>query len=547
MSVQNILSYLSYPHIVNYYEIIADTYEDIAKRRSDGWTHVGHVDFVELKLVQQTRRDYNQNYDTPRGDIDKVLGSKTSTKCEDEIDKLQNGSRLLFEGRPGTGKTTLMEKIACDLSNEHKNKSHSDENRKFVILVKLRELDTEINPEECDLLCTAYPRLTDEETQAFSSKFARDSGENIILILDGFDEYDPGQEENNFIRQIIEGIVFPQSIVIVSSRPTATHNIRRNEGIQVIEVVGFNTKKVLQYIDTALEGDEQRDDRDKLKKHLDDNPKVMNMCYIPLYCAMLVQLYKDEPDESRLPRTKSEFYEHFTLSIFNRYTFGPRNTKKLPDQQKQQVLSFHELKGEDDFRRICEFAYNTTNKSNQVFTETEILDLLVSKSIFVPVGGAVRKSYSFVHLTFQEYLTAIHIAWYCDKTKRTEIVTDHCSSSAFHVVWQFFFGILKPFSNDLFEQVRKASPNDHLLHVKCAYESQHPEACTEVLGYHDSRLKLSHIRPSDLPCLTYVLKNAENDRAIVCKLEFSNCNFSENDALRFLKEVGDYQLSLGIL
>ena len=539
---------------MNYCRILAETYEILAKQGADHWTHVGHVDFVELKLVSQTHLDYNRDYRTPRVDIDEVFGKKDNIDCQKVFGQLRNGLRLLFEGRPGTGKTTLLEKLACDLSNEHEKKSYSDANRKFVILVKLRELEMKKNPEEHDLLCTAGCRLNNEDTQTLWSKFARDSGENIIFLFDGLDEYDPVQKGDNFFRQIIDGHVFPKSIVISSSRPTATIKIRQNKGMQVIEVVGFNKQKVFQYIDAAYERDKKKDDRDKLKTHLTNNPKVMNMCYIPLYCAVLVQLYKDDPDESQLPQTEGEFYKCFTLSTLDRYVFKHERINHVQqppvdELDKLKVHEFDDLKKEDRFKRICKFAYDATEKSEQVFTISDSniadLDMLVRKSIFV--SSRERMKYSFVHLTFQEYLSAIYIAWYCSESEQTGIVRKHHSDEAFRVVWQFFFGILKPFSDDLFRIIQYATPDDHLFHIQCAYESQQPTASTTVLGFHHNSLQFSRIRPSDLPCLAYVLENAKNDPATEYRLNFSDCDFSNDNAKALLEAVGDRQFSLTIL
>ena len=172
------------------------------------------------------------------------------------------------------------------------------------------------------------------------------------------------------------------------------------------------------------------------------------------------------------------------------------------------------------------------------------LQILVSKQIVVPVGSAEVMSYSFVHLTFQEYLTAIYIAWYAE-SQQDAIVTKHCSDNAFLVVWQFLFGILKPYSDELFSKIQGATPDEHMLHVRCAYESQDRKACNKVLVFHDHSLMFTSIHPSDLPCITYVLESIDTPIA-ECRLMFWYCNFGEKDAQTFLEGVGHHQLSLTV-
>ena len=516
---------------MNYYKVFAETYKHLAEQERQ------NVEYVQLKVVKQIQHQYR--YDTPQADIDKVPGEKENIELDELIHKLEEGSRVLFEGRPGSGKSTLMEKVSCDLANEHMKESHTDANRKFVILVRLRQLNTVRNPGENDLLCTVGCRLNENEKQKLVSNFDRKDGENIIFILDGFDEYAPGQQKENFVHRIINRDIFPKSIVIVSSRPKASPVIREISNMKMVEVVGFNRENVMNYIDEAFKVNVQK--RDSLKAHLTKHPKIMNMCYIPVHCFMLVQLYKRQLDPSQLPQTESEFYEHFTLSTYNRFVDGPRNIQK-----DDTIPYFHQLIEKTDFKKVCKFAYTKTMKLHQVFQEEDFndLDMVVDERFFVPVGGAVGKSHSFIHLTFQEYLTAIYIAWYCDKSEQKKIVSNHGSAKAFNVVWQFLFGILKPYSKDLFCRIREATKRDHLLHVRCAYESQEEQACTEVFVSHKGNLQFWNILPTDVTYISYVLKNAKNDPNIQYCLHFKACNFSKDDAQEFLDAVGHRQLSL---
>jgi predicted NACHT family NTPase len=518
--------------IVNYCAIFAKRYEKLAKEKID--SVLPDVKFVRPVLV----RPVHHTITTPRADIDEIPGEKVGFEYTDLLNR-KDGSKLLLQGRPGCGKSRLMKQISCELANKNCN----GQNRKFVIFVKLREL-SEHKFDEKDrlkyLLCTAGAELSDVDKETLlTSKFDRQGrGSNIIFILDGFDECDQKYtcKSTTLIRDIImnEETAFENSTVIVSSRPSATYDFQKANDLEIVEIIGFKRNEVIKYLQNAKKED--------LTKYLDDNSKIMNMCYLPLYCTMLVQLSDCVRDPKELPHTESGFYEHFALSTYNRYI--------RKNESARQLEKFIDLREEDDFKEICKFAYNRTKDSKQVFKASDFFnrnrfDLLVAEQVVIPVGGGETNSYSFVHLTFQEYLTAIYIAWYHEKPEQNEIVAKHCSENSFHVVWQFLFGILKPYSEELFNKIQGATADNQLLHVQCAYESQDPTACAKVLDFHHNSLRFLGIRPSDLPCLTFVLKSTP---AVKCKLEFHVCSFSVKDARTFLEGVAcHHQLSLTIL
>ena len=68
-------------------------------------------------------------------------------------------------------------------------------------------------------------------------------------------------------------------------------------------------------------------------------------------------------------------------------------------------------------------------------------------------------------------------------------------------------------------------------------------ACTDVLQFHNNQLLFSNVSPSDLTCITYVLKTAEYT---TIQLSFRFCDFTTDEAVALLKGVGDHQLSLTI-
>ena len=488
--------------------------------KSDAWPPLKIVNFVQLALVQQEKRARHLNLHTIMNDIDEVYGHKINIEYGDLFQNLDHSSLLLIEGRPGSGKTTLLVRISCDWAKGMIIKS------KLIIFVRLRYIDIAKRIYLRDLLLAACPALSDEDIRGLSSYIEGRLGEDVVFALDGFDESGVQADADNFICNLIQGKIFSRSTVILSSRPAATQGFRQI-ATQWIEVVGFMKEQVIQYIRTYFEHD--KDKGLKLEQHLSEHTNVLNICYLPLYCAMLVFLYEED---TFLPETETEFYRDFTLSSFVRgIRKGTGNIAKL--------TSFDQLppKKKLCFDRICNLAFTATVNSKQVFEKSDLWEicdegsmsdkenpgLLVIDRYFVKFG--ISETYSFLHLTLQEYLSALYIASH-DDSEQVTIVNSYCSPSwkHLHVIWRFLCGVLdysKKNTVNLFKLVLDATRDDHLLHIQCAYESQHSAACTDVLNFHKNNLRFPNIGPFDLACITYVLKSAEYT---TIKLSLESCD-----------------------
>ena len=371
-----------------------------------------------------------------------------------------------------------------------------------------------------------------------------------MFLFDGYDEYYSVMSEHNIVKKIATKEMFSKSVVVVSSRPAATVEFRKTAA-RYVEVVGFQKAQVFQYINSYYAEDKKK--ASSLIQHLESltHQNLLNICYLPLHCAMLVFLAQDD---STLPNTETEFYHLFTLAWMFRsqHKMGAHPTI---------LKSFDGLSEEDmaQFDRVCHMALYATLESKQVFTAEELilkdiqipsehdahcgLEMLVMDRVFVLIG--MNETYSFPHLTIQEFLAARYLSM-LDDHEVADIIKRNSKNNQLSVTLRFLCGMMdysKPSSKAIFDSILEAtsSNTNHLFHVQCSYEFQCPLSFTRVFNFQNGSFKFDNLIPSDSTSLVYLLANASYDNI---KILLHSCSFGVREYEAVLQAFGDHQVSL---
>ena len=494
----------------------------------DTWPPVGTQKYINLALIkQQSKVNYNSDYVrlTIRGDMDDILHHKQMIEYKEVYKSIKSGQLWLIEGRPGSGKTTFVHKITRDWA------SKSDGAMRLLLLLSLRILNTFTNPDLSDLLKLFKDLRVNQEL------VEERAGKGVCFIFDGFDEFSPPDGKDSIVYKIINKTYLNKSTVIIASRPAAIANLR-NRAHKVIEVLGFLNDQILEYFDHYPFSSSTKSA--ELKAYILLHPNILHMCYLPIHTTMVAFLFQEKGE---IPKTETEIYTHFT-----RFTLM-RNLSKSGDFELNDI-ELHSLNGEEllCYKQICRLAFDKTLLNKQILNQDEVSSYFhVRKDIDISLGlitidrtaglYGFKDIYTFLHLTFQEYLAAYHISTLSDD-QQIELIQKHGDKHHMLAVWKFYCGLVKinAFENK-FKSILYKTQGNILFHFQCAYESQQKIPCAQLLKsiHYHIKLKNNYLSTPDFTAIGYVT----NTTVIPTELSLLNCNINIEAIDALLSEIRD--------
>lgn len=206
--------------------------------------------YIQLALIEHECRLPNENStremqeDLLRGRVDKVEGKKKTINISDIFagpKQKGTGLRVLVDGAPGVGKTTLCIKMSKDWACHRILTEY-----KLVLLLNLRECQFAKARSIRDFFCTDDTELQEDVVRQVSKV----SGAGVLFIFDGFDELSEEErmDKSPFL-DVIKGGSLHRCTVLVTSRPYASDNLQCLHSIKRhIEVLGFTKQQIRECI-----------------------------------------------------------------------------------------------------------------------------------------------------------------------------------------------------------------------------------------------------------------------------------------------------------
>ena len=357
--------------------------------------------FINLEIVHKKRENKGERIegmtDKLHGNVTRYVQQREPLSIE-QIAEVKDGEKLpqniLIEGDPGVGKTTLVWEL-CKRWGENRLLHQWD----VVVLIQLRDKYMR----EADSL----QKLLDPHEQFGSDLFQHfktTNGRGVMIIYDGYDELSKKQKEHKSVFQrLLIGGILPEATIIVTSRPSATRLLPdefKTHLHQHIEVVGFSDNDIDDYIQCKF-----RDNPDMLKDfqlYILSHPFIYKAMYIPLHCALVADLYQISWRKGKkefAPKTITQLYTCFVLSKLKREKIK-LNIQSLTDLPRDV---YHDL------MKLAELAAKGIEEQQYVFDNLTLNTLgLMQRVNDSESQTSFVTSFSFLHLTLQEYLAAFY-------------------------------------------------------------------------------------------------------------------------------------------
>ena len=304
-------------------------------------------------------------------------------------------------------------------------------------------------------------------------------GEGMLIVCDGFDELPCEQRQKGSVYiDLIKGRLLPEATIVVTSRPSVSadlwslcqHNIHRH-----LEVIGFTKENIKLFAESVFSGDILAE----FLACITSNPPLHGMMYIPLNAVIVALTFQDSYDTATpYPTTMTQLFDALTRAIIrshlvstcqvpSKYCMPPslqciEDISKLPPLEAKQLL------------HLAELAHMGLNSKMYVFTNLgeDFQDLgLMKKTTTLNVCTGPGCSYSFLHLTLQEYLTALYSA-----IKNVLFKVFYKKSLGYNLV-RFLAGICnndyyhgQPVYQKLVKLLAERRSREGLWLVQCAYE-----------------------------------------------------------------------------
>ena len=315
---------------------------------------------------------------------------------------------------------------------------------------------------------------SDKETLA--DEVSAHFGDGVLFILDGFDELPVPLQQEGFIVDLINKTVLPKSMVVVTSRPSATAQLLTSCKPLIwkhIEILGFTQQSVEAYAASVFT------DQEELERFLtyisaSQNPAINSLMYVPINAAIIVQIYRNSESKSSLPHTLTQLYTQLCLTVLNKYMqiehpfVHISNFESLPDNLYQQFLNLSRVAFEGVRDQQVIFYSKALPSEFNHFGFLDAVSTLYG-------GGDI--SYNFLHLTLQEFFAAYYISQLPDSG--VSLFEDYGENERWNVVWRFVAGLTEfkffeghEFSSAFSKYPSKRTRELKIFFIHCLFEAQ---------------------------------------------------------------------------
>ena len=294
--------------------------------------------------------------------------------------------------------------------------------------------------------------------------------------------------------KLIYGHFLPEATVVVTSRPTAHKFYSKFNFDRTVEIIGFTEDKIEEYVTKFCHSHDRDDFKPKIWNHIKSSSDLLNSCYIPVNCWIVVtilfeRVQADPTNEiESLPTTLTDLYQAAVTHL------DENHFRKVGGQSSEEAI-----------KKLQSLAFKGIEPMQLIFDSKSFDEQMKQSGLLNSLSNPhsqAQTQFCFVHLTIQEFLAARHVIEMFSPEKIKEFIFSHIKSSKWHLVLQFIAGLLgkeiKMFQKDRFKDCVLAFPNSFqlanpfgefevkenytsLLIMKCLREVEDEEIVKEAL------------------------------------------------------------------
>ncbi|KAK2857256.1 hypothetical protein Q5P01_005991 [Channa striata] len=378
--------------------------------------------YTELYITEGGTGEVNDEHEVRQIETAsrKPVRPETTIRHED-IFKAQPGRegpirRVMTKGVAGIGKTVLTQKFTLDWAED---KANQDIQLTFPLTFRELNVLKEKKFSLVDLVHLFFP-----ETRGI----CRFEEFQVVFIFDGLDECRlPLDFHNNevltdvtestsvdvLLTNLIRGNLLPSARLWITTRPAAANQIPPECVDMVTEVRGFTDPQKEEYFRKRFRDEEQAD---RIISHIKTSRSLHIMCHIPVFCWITATVLEDvlkTREGGELPKTLTEMYIYFLVAQTKlkniKYDGGAETDPHWSPESRKMIESLGKL------------AFEQLLKGNLIFYESDLtgcgIDIRAASlysgvftQIFIEERGLYQdKMFCFVHLSVQEFLSALHV------------------------------------------------------------------------------------------------------------------------------------------
>ena len=515
---------------------------------------IGKDFFGRLTLIekQDSSTQAKSAWHLLRGQVDKVSKLTENKQINlKNIFQLKNSTslslRVVIDGPPGIGKTTLCRKLLNMWSNGNGMLAHSQLD--LLLYCPLRNSKIATATTLADLF-----EYKSSKVSKVVDWFSNRDGEGLLIIFDGWDELCEKLKQYSLVASIIYRKQLDKCSVIVTSRSYASSPLLEMFNLsRHIQVIGFAEEEIptviiqtlqkdaklshelIQYYNNIEDDDSDSDsdnddkkvklptDKDsqlamKLINDLKVRNDIQSLCYVPLVCSMVILVYCKEG--GHLPTTLTQLYENFILQTIRRHV-------KKHDINPCTLDSLSLLPSQltNPLQEMCQLAYTNLANTRMTFSSLQLQSL--SEAVKEDYLGLMTKfveydeeKYQFLHLSIQEFLAAWWIAKHEKKTE--EVFKDHFDDDHFQMCLRFVAGL-----THLEHKSYQKYFNKQHLDLQCKRKPLFGfETCQLSSFYQNPEQELEHINSDDFTNVPILLIQLlyESQNTTLCQVLAQSIN-----------------------